>query len=757
MDFKANHRKSKAPWQLAQPHKGKNQSNPYTDASSGNAAANNEIYNDSDVNDNFLRVPNSAAMKSRKNNRRVSIHASAIAEHRPGYDASGLPPLPSNMSMYRTTTNNSDLVSVRSYSMRDREKREENVVDMIKTELRSKDATAIDDFYKSLLNSKARVEKDVKDKIDENQKNILQLTDNLQITQQQLLSLRVSTKELYSILSEFTDSAERRLELEIAEPDPDAFAERGGPSGISAKKRDRSSVIMLQKMWAAELQSLYKHVDGAQKYVQPIPDRHILGESGRWHEINVGTWKSSEPIHLFLLNDSVLVARRKRAQDGSSKRLQAAHFWPLSIVEMSQITPPSKNGADDTQSYVINLRANTLSYVYQTDRYDHFVRVMGAYQRGKSELARKQRLLQEQEERPRTIQDKGHHRNPSTGSIMEEGADKRQLRNSLRNSGYMENKAGPSVTDPHIARRSSSHRNSTDILLKDISARVHQRNRSHDFMKQDRMSKDIRSPTQLFTELKNNEDKLDEVDVHLAHNEYMNAVGLIKHIESRLTNVFERIQNVKKDDNQAEELRLLVDVVKLKINNRKLKVQEGLSFDLTHTIASLTVEQIANIIEFYLSFGKLEEGFRAILDALSSQLSKIVGRLTSSAHGSTRVDIVNYLSNLIIVHVSIIKRAVNIHRFCIVPILKREGSKTVDSSGFVTWSISEMESLVDLIKKHASGSLLVEDRDVWMIKDVKYYEELLRVMQSQLTLLKKEGLNVDYLFDDIIHCSPIAV
>lgn len=755
MDFKAHNRKSKAPWQLAQPQKHKTQTNPYADVST--IQTNEDARYHHDTGNNLLSVPRNAALKSRQTSRRLSIHASAFAPHVPSYDAPGLPPLPSSVLMYRTHTNNSDLVLMRTQVVRER--REDDVVEMIKTELRSKDASAIDDFYKSLVAQKARVEKDVKDKIDENQKNILQLTDNLQITQQQLLLLRILTKELYGILHEFTDSAERRLELEIGEPDQGMYGPRASSSGQLpnlSKRRDRSSVVVLQKMWAAELQLLYKHVDGAQKYVQAMPDRHILGESGRWHEINVGTWKPSEPIHLFLLNDSVLVATRKRASDGSSKRLQAAHFWPLSAVEIAQITPPSKHAAEDSKCYVINLRANSLSYVYQTDRYDHFMRVMGAYQRGKSELSRKQRIMEEQEERPRTNQDLGHKRNVSSGSIMEEGADKRQLRDSLRSSGYMDNRTSSPAADSNLTRKSGSHRDSADIMLKDISARVHQRNRSHDFMKQDRMSRDVKSPAQLFTELKNNEDQLDEVDVHLAHNEYMNAVGLIKHIEAKLTSVFERIQNVKKDDNQAEELRLLVDVLKLKINNRKVKVQEGLQFDLNHTIASLTVEHIANIIEFYLSFGKLEEGIKAILDALSSQLSKIVGRLTSSAHGSTRVDIVNYLSNLIIVHVLIIKRAVNIHRFCIAPVLKREGSKTVDSSGFVTWSISEMELLVDLIKKHASGSLLVEDSDSWKIKDLKYYEELLHVMESQLTLLKKEGLNVDYLFDDIVHCSPIA-
>lgn len=744
MDVKAN-RKSRAPWQMAGPTRARGNSNPYADTS---------IASEPEPKSNTLQVPKTAALKNRRQTRRMSIHASATAAQHM-FDPSLLPPVP-GAGMYRTTTNNSDMVLVRLQAR----EREDDIVAIIKNELHDKDATAIDDFYKSLVGQKQTLDRDIKDKINLNQKNILTLTDNLQTTQEELISLRVLTKELYGILAEFTDAAERRLELEEGESRPalQLALQLGQQLGQQLqlkpqqKRRDRLSVMVLQKMWVLELQLLYKHVDGAQKYVQPIPGRHILGESGRWHEINIGTWKPTKPIHLFLLNDAVLVATRKLAQDGNSKRLQAVYCWPLQSVVISEIQPPAQTAADKV--YVINVRFNSMSYVYQSDRYDHFMRVMNAYSKGKTEIVQKERMIEEAAGSGSKGSELGHHRNSSTGSLTDENPDKRQLRDSLRSSGLMDSPLASSE-DVASKRRSNTQRQSADILLKDISARVHQRNRSHDFGMERAGSKVDKLVGRLFSDLKTSEDKLDEVDVHLAHNEYINAVGLLKHIEQKVSNVVERIPPTKSEDVSTEELRLLVDVVRIKINTRKVKVQQGLLFDLHHNIAGLLYDDIGSIIEYYLNFDKLEEGLTVFLDAMSNHLSQTVGKFVSNAHGSTRVDIVNYLANLTIVYILIIKRAVNIQKKCVEPILKRD-SANADSSGFVTWCVSQVSQLVESIERHASGTLLVKSGEEWLVKDPKYYKELVSVIGPQLLLLKKEGLNLDYLFDGVLNCRPIA-
>lgn len=689
----------------------------------------------------------------------MSIHASA-QNNEMHFDPRNAPPLPGS-ELYRIGTNNLEQMLMRSHTLHEDE-REVDLVQLVKTQFRNKDATEIDEFHKSLVIQKNTLDRDINQNIAENQKNIMQLTGNLHETQEELLLLRVLTKELYLILAEFLDAAERRLELEnskMALTTQNSHSNPSVPDVSRQKKRDRSSVIMLQKMWATELQLLYKHVDGAQKFVQAIPGRHLLGESGRWHEINIGTWKPTRPIHIFLLNDAVLVATRRLTQDGSSKRLQAVFCWPLSSVELTQIRTP--NQSDESKVYAINVRANSLSYVYQTDRYDHFMRVMNGYAKGKAELAQKDReilesLIGEGSGGNGAHKEMGHHRNASSSSIGEEGSEKRQLRDSLRNLGII---ASPlqSVEDVSNHRKSNSQRQSAEIMLKDISARVHSRNRSYDLKLERTGSRTAKEGLgRLFHDLKAAEDKLDEVDVNLAHNEYTNAVGLIKYIEQKVASVIERVGALGLELAALNEVRLLVDVVKLKILTRKSKVQQGLLFALHHDISTMTNSEIASIIEFYLNFDKLDEGIDALLDALLGHLASIAGTLFSNAHGLTRVDVVNYIANLTIVYVSIIRRAVTIHRQCVEPIVKRSDSGLVDLSGFITWCVGEMTQLVQLVKKSASGSLVVESNGTWLAKDVKYYEDMVRVIEPQLHLLKEEGLNVDYLFGDLLRCRPLA-
>lgn len=753
MDFdtRAAHRKSRAPWQASQA-KAKSV-NPYAAANTslvsnddghsiyggGNMAA-PSIYEGGAGNgsNTSLLVPGTA--KSRKTNRRMSIHASASAAGHGRPDMANLPPVP---NLYRTGTNN--LEAMLMFSAKEEKDEFANIEARIITELSSGTASEIDDYYKVLVKQKALLDRDIKANINQNQRNILELTNDLKATQEELLHLRITTKELYGVLSDFTDAAERRLELEHevpqSQPQAQARTKSGSSLQLPGKRKDRSSILVVEKMWASELQSLFKHVEGASKYIQAIPGRHVLAESGRWHEVNIGTWKPTRNTHLFVLNDLVLVTAKKSSsgQEGgnSKRRLQAIHCWPLHDVKLTEISVPvttSNSKSDDNKVYTINIRAKSLSYVYQTDRYDHFLKITDAYNKGKNEILQKDRLL-----------DARKSITPLT-DIAETDEEKKQLRESFRNSGIKD--------DDAEKRHSGHHRQSSDHLLQDISARVHSRNRSLDVGR----NKSIRDPgdnSKYFLDLKSIEDRLDEVDVEIAHNKSVESVGLIKHIENKLSSIESAVTTNSKKEVADEEIKLLIDVIRLKITNRKFKVQQSLSFELQHNIARLDNGQISQIIEFFLMFDQLEKGIGSYLAAMSSHLAATLARLVTGVQGSTRIDVVNYLSNLVIINVSIIKRAVSVYEDCIVPILRRTKSVDLDSSGFISWCIDEVAKLVGTIKKHLHGTLIssVETQEgvhIYTVKDAQNFGEFVAVVQPQLNELKKVGVNVEFLFDDIL-------
>ncbi|EGW30356.1 uncharacterized protein SPAPADRAFT_63210 [Spathaspora passalidarum NRRL Y-27907] len=498
--------------------------------------------------------------------------------------------------------------------------------------------------------------------------------------------------------------------------------------------------MVLEKMWASELQSLFKHVEGASKFIQPIPGRHVLAESGRWQEVNVGTWKPNNLTHIFVLNDLLLIANKKASNKPSSTpsdikksksgRLQAINCWPLTQVSLSEIKPPANVQTDGSKVYLINAKSKSFSFVYQTDRYDHFLKIVDSFNKGRNEMVQKERL---------------NKTSPAFSPLMtgDTRDEKRQLRESLRSSGNYEG-----ILDEK-RMSTPSNRNSRDFVLHDISARVHSRNRSHDFTT---VMND--KDGSFFNEIKTLEDRLDDVDVELSHNQYAAAVGLICHIETKLKSIESSLTQQKSTKEVQDEF-FLLEISKLKINNRKENVQNSLQFNLTNNISKLTPEEIESILVYYDSFGHLTEGIKTYLDAVSLYLAATASRLIVGLQGSTKIDVVNYLSNLVVINVAIVTRTIKTYNNKIVPILSQHDD--VDSSELINWCVEEITKLSKQINKNLYGTLLTSaevevetNQTIYKIKDEKLYSEFINLMIPQLNELKKNGINVDYIFDPIL-------
>lgn len=724
MDFdtKAAHRKSRAPWQM---NGGSKINNPYANAS--NMTNGNLMNQTQSQNSDSLQVPNPYGGSKANNNkrtRRLSIHASAsaAAHTKNMIDAANLPPVPNlpDIQKYKVEPEDSDPINSK-----------------IMQELSNGTAVEINDYFKVLTKQQAIVTRDLKSNINENQKNILELMTDLKQTQDELLQLRITTKDLYGVLDEFRDSAERRLDLELKHDDKSPYNQ----SVRRNNKKDRSSIMILEKMWVTELQSLFKHVEGASKFVQSIPGRHVLAESGRWFEVNMGNWKATKAIHIFVLNDLILVATKNSNTTSNKSKLQAVHCWSLHDTQLQVISKDN----DKEKGYMIKIDTKSLGFIYQTDRYDHFVKITEAYNKGKNELLQKDRLV-----------DARKSINGDDGFDSDD--EKRQLRRSFRNSGAFED-------DVSFKRRSGSKRHSQDILLQDISARVHSRNRSNDFSASGKFSTfDKNDKGQFFNELKRIEDRLDEVDIQIAHNNFNETVGLINYIENKISNIETILSKTSNTDDEEtlaslDEIKLLIDVVKLKISNRILQVQQSLTFNLKHNISKIKTQELGDILEYFYNFGVLDKGITAFLQAVSNDLSAIVSKLIITVQGSTKTDVGNYLSNLVIINVSIMKKTVLIYKECIFPLLERDNKGNVDSSGLINWCIEEGNKLVVSIKKQLFGTLAnYEDPDdetntKLIIKDDYLFQSFLNVLKPQLNELKTVGVNIDYLFDDLLNAS----
>lgn len=720
-----SHRKSRAPWQ----NTGNNNkiSNPYANANTSIKAE------EEDRNIN----PYANELRGRgKQTRRESIHAAAAGHGRnaagiPTFNAANLPPVPQIPDIYAGGNRSAERLAEPAGNDF------ANLPNKIVNDLKNSSASEIDDYYKSLVKRKAAITKEIKGKINQNQQNILELTNDLRETQEELLQLRGATKQLYGVLNEFKEGAQRRLELEQNKQGQEQ-AYRQLDSRKQTGHKDRASVMVLEKLWSGELQALYKHVEGALKFVQPIPGRHIVFDSAYWSEVNVGTWKPINAAHIYILNDLILVAVKKafRGVDVRGARLRAANCFPISEVRLLEISQKNRlNKEKQSEQYSINLKISANSYIYLTERYDHYLKFLEAFNKCKSTLYSKKQVI-------------ANSRNGGALS-MEPTDDRRQLHSSLRNSG-----TGDGQIDAYSNGRNSHSRNSGEVVLQDISARVHSRNKSQDM---DIVWNEQRSQgndkQRFFNDLKKIEDNLDEVDIEIAHCRYAESVGLVKYIENKLAN----IESARGFDGPVlEEVKILIDVIYLKISNRKANIQQGLCFVLYHRINQLGNQELAQVIEFFCTLGQAEKGVSVYLQAMSEHLSSIVTRLIISIQGSTKIDVVNYLSNIVIINISVIKRAVVQYKDFIVPVLKQDSSANFDSSGLVNWAIDEVSKSVSSIKKYLYETLFISTyvgpnyETKFQVKDQELFREFLDVLKPRLAELKSVGINVDYLFDSIL-------
>ena len=169
------------------------------------------------------------------------------------------------------------------------------------------------------------------------------------------------------------------------------------------KQANRSSVANLEAMWNTQLYALWKNVEGSQKFLPAIPGRHVIYETGHWVELDAATWKARRPAHMFLLNDHLMIATRKKkrvdpnAANGNSaheaiSKLVADRCWPLQDIDMVDLASGA-GGHRSEISNAISVRYGNESFTYRCDRSPdpEKANFLLAYRRAADELRRMMR------------------------------------------------------------------------------------------------------------------------------------------------------------------------------------------------------------------------------------------------------------------------------------------------------------------------------------------------------------------------------
>jgi exocyst complex component 8 len=307
-------------------------------------------------------------------------------------------------------------------ALKDPQLQAEKYVQSILTDATEDDIHA---YQNELQNVKAHTSADLQHSVYQNRTQFVKISKEADKLKTEMRTLRTLMGELTTALGHATSAG--------GGPELDGL--NGHMSVADRKRANRSSVANLEAMWSTHLQTLWKRVEGSQKYLPALPGRHIIMESQRWVELNAATWKTRRRVALVLLNDHLLVASEKKrndlipgagpngpspnakgnrmsmyqpSQSSQTTTLVAERCWPLQDVSLADISSGSSTtvGHSQTREHkaianAINVRAGNESFTYATNDSADKAGIIVAFRKAQEDLRKK--MAAEHGERERQL------------------------------------------------------------------------------------------------------------------------------------------------------------------------------------------------------------------------------------------------------------------------------------------------------------------------------------------------------------------
>ncbi|GAA6052688.1 hypothetical protein JCM3770_007175 [Rhodotorula araucariae] len=236
---------------------------------------------------------------------------------------------------------------------------------------------------------KARLESAMKITEGELQKSVFNNYADFVLISKEIATLENEMLELKGVLEEWRAVPES---LEGGWGDDDLLM-AGGPN----RRTQRNSIADLATLYKSQLSALWEGVEGSQKFLPYVPGRHIITEASTFVELHAATYKPKQPVHLFLLNDAMLVSVKKRRGPGigGPVRLVAERCFNLSDIVVVDL----KDAGDLHNAVKIKRGKETI--VYRTDKPEEKKMLLLAFKKVAEELMNKRRkeMLSEAEAR----------------------------------------------------------------------------------------------------------------------------------------------------------------------------------------------------------------------------------------------------------------------------------------------------------------------------------------------------------------------
>lgn len=277
------------------------------------------------------------------------------------------------------------------------------------------------EYQASLRKLKNRASTDLQQNVYQNRTQFIKISKEAE-------KLKGEMRTLRGLMSELTTSL-NQASISTGAPEPRAALDDGARTR-ARKQANRSSVANLEAMWNVQLHALWKNVEGSQKYLPAIPGRHVILEQGSWLELDAATWKARRHAHMFLLNDHLMIAtRRKKRLDPNTMtngdtgqknatRLVADKCWPLQDIDMMDLASMGSSGVGDKSGMAnaIGIRHGHESFTYRSDKSSNKEKteLLQAFRRTADELRRSLRAdMEENSNKSKETVDYLKRRDPS--------------------------------------------------------------------------------------------------------------------------------------------------------------------------------------------------------------------------------------------------------------------------------------------------------------------------------------------------------
>ncbi|KLO20158.1 hypothetical protein SCHPADRAFT_816745 [Schizopora paradoxa] len=157
------------------------------------------------------------------------------------------------------------------------------------------------------------------------------------------------------------------------------------------RRTQRSSVADLRVLYASQMQTLHAQIEGSSKFAPATPGRHIVTEMEGISLLNSATYKVEHSVKFVLLDDAVLVARKRARRTADRPGLVAERCWPLNDI----LVLDTKDSA--TMTNVFKIRHNKETHVFRTDLVGDKKALLSQFRLVAEELAARRRKEREGE------------------------------------------------------------------------------------------------------------------------------------------------------------------------------------------------------------------------------------------------------------------------------------------------------------------------------------------------------------------------